>query len=367
MPVMREEEDEEEETREAAESTEKEETTEAPAEQKKSKLSSLKIKKVAQPEEKKEEKPAPPAPPKSVRIVKTEQPAPKAPAAWAAPQAQKASAPSKQQAQRQQEPVKKQGGTKSAAPKLKTGIPGMDELLIGGFPEGHVILLSGEAGAGKTLFGMQYAASGAAEYGEKSIFFSFEQDRADIEAQAAVFGWNIEELEASGNFKLVTYSEEGKRAMQMWHDVEEQISGFKPQRVVVDSLTTLTFHLDMMTGVEMLDVMGLSAKEASFMPQGDAVTRKTVMDIMKSLKKSQATTLLIAELPPSGKGGLSRDTVSEYLADGVLTLRYRPESENSFAVVQVRKMRGTMHKRQEFQTALEEGSGVSVLVESLTR
>ncbi|MEM0353260.1 MAG: ATPase domain-containing protein, partial [Archaeoglobaceae archaeon] len=40
--------------------------------------------------------------------------------------------------------------------RLKTGIPGMDEILNGGIPERNVVLLSGGPGTGKTIFGQQF-------------------------------------------------------------------------------------------------------------------------------------------------------------------------------------------------------------------
>lgn len=40
--------------------------------------------------------------------------------------------------------------------KVRTGIPGFDSIISGGFKEGRSIILSGPPGGGKTTFGMQF-------------------------------------------------------------------------------------------------------------------------------------------------------------------------------------------------------------------
>ena len=40
--------------------------------------------------------------------------------------------------------------------RIKTGIPGLDKLIQGGFVKGSAVLISGGTGAGKTIFCLQY-------------------------------------------------------------------------------------------------------------------------------------------------------------------------------------------------------------------
>ncbi|EQD72857.1 circadian clock protein, KaiC, partial [mine drainage metagenome] len=48
-------------------------------------------------------------------------------------------------------------------PKVPTGVAGLDEMLGGGFPAGHVILVSGLPGTGKTCLGLQFLFAGLAQ------------------------------------------------------------------------------------------------------------------------------------------------------------------------------------------------------------
>ncbi len=53
--------------------------------------------------------------------------------------------------------------------RVKTGIQGLDNLIQGGIPKGNVILLTGPAGSGKTIFALQFIVKGAELYGERRL------------------------------------------------------------------------------------------------------------------------------------------------------------------------------------------------------
>jgi KaiC/GvpD/RAD55 family RecA-like ATPase len=257
--------------------------------------------------------------------------------------------------------VRREGLARTGAVRVKTGIPGLDTVLEGGIPEKHVILVTGGPGCGKTTFGLQFAALGARDYGDRSLFVSFEQAREELIEQSLQFNWGIEELEDKGLLKILSFAGSSLHVARIWEAVEKEIALHKPARIVLDSLASLTVHLDLMTGMEVLELIGIDSKEAGFMPTGEAITRRTLLELFRRLKSLRLTALVITELPENGVG-LSRDGVSEFLADGVIVLRYEPEKDDSFSKLQVRKMRGIRHKRGEFPTILKEEEGFSVLV-----
>lgn len=53
--------------------------------------------------------------------------------------------------------------------RLKTGIPGLDDILHGGLPAGHLYLIEGNPGSGKTTFGLQFLLAGVAA-GERALY-----------------------------------------------------------------------------------------------------------------------------------------------------------------------------------------------------
>ncbi|EQD65028.1 circadian clock protein, KaiC, partial [mine drainage metagenome] len=53
-------------------------------------------------------------------------------------------------------------GSEPPHPKVPTGIAGLDQMLRGGLPAGHVVLVTGLPGTGKTCFGLQFLMAGVA-------------------------------------------------------------------------------------------------------------------------------------------------------------------------------------------------------------
>lgn len=77
--------------------------------------------------------------------------------------------------------------------RIEVGVAGFDDLVHGGLPEGRSTLLAGSTGTGKTVFGLQFLASGA-RLGEPGVLVTFAERPEDLIANAASFGWGLEEL-----------------------------------------------------------------------------------------------------------------------------------------------------------------------------
>ncbi len=73
--------------------------------------------------------------------------------------------------------------------KAPTGIPGFDDIAMGGLPSGRTTLLTGGPGSGKTVFALQMLVHGAQTRGEPGIFVAFEQAPETLRTDAANFDW----------------------------------------------------------------------------------------------------------------------------------------------------------------------------------
>src|SRR5687767_6696710 len=75
--------------------------------------------------------------------------------------------------------------------RVETGVTGFDSITNGGIAKGRATLVVGTAGTGKTIFGLQYLAAGARQYGEKGVLVTFEEAPEDLVRNAESFGWGL--------------------------------------------------------------------------------------------------------------------------------------------------------------------------------
>jgi circadian clock protein KaiC len=129
-----------------------------------------------------------------------------------------------------------------------SGVPGLDEVLCGGFVRNRVYLVEGVPGSGKTTLALQFLMDGAAR-GEEALYVALSETREEIEAVAASHGWSIGGI----TIREVAASERALNSddqYTMFHPSEVELSEttqsiladvdrIKPRRVVFDSLSEL--------------------------------------------------------------------------------------------------------------------------------
>jgi circadian clock protein KaiC len=247
--------------------------------------------------------------------------------------------------------------------RTKTGIQGLDKALNGGIPQGNVVLISGGAGTGKSTLCLQFAVNGASVFGEKSLYVSTEQTKAELLKQAAEFGWGLEDLEAKKLLKLLFF--DITAGDSFLEKLDAIISEFQPKRVVIDSLTTLTDSL-MVSGIA--DNKGFSmvqvADTVNPIPRTEKIVSKGILyNLFRRVKRYGLTIFMTTELLENS-GYLSADGVSEFIADGVLLLHYLGVGSSEFRSLQIRKMRYSPHEKETMPYAIE-STGIMFKEESV--
>src|SRR6266566_8049689 len=125
---------------------------------------------------------------------------------------------------------------------VKTGINGLDEILFGGFPRVNTILVSGAAGTGKTPPGVEFVYRGARQFHEPGMIVLFEVSPDKLVRDAALFGWDLPELERQGRLKIVfttrqVFQQEVQQADSLLLDEAAAIGA---RRIFVDGLVRRT-------------------------------------------------------------------------------------------------------------------------------
>ena len=212
-----------------------------------------------------------------------------------------------------------------AVGRVKTGIGGLDEMLQGGLPENHIVVVMGSFGTGKTTFGLQFLLEGLRN-AEPCIFISLEEDKDSIVKNASSFGWDLAEAldkKRLGLFKLEP-SDAKTTIMRIKSELPKFVKSFGAKRVVVDSVSLL-----------------------NMMFADDNDRRSNLFNLCQLLKSTGATTLLTAEVKDDNPRS-SRDGLAEYTADGVLLLQSDENKEGGEVQLTIRilKMRRTAHSRR---------------------
>src|ERR1700736_6514292 len=135
------------------------------------------------------------------------------------------------------------------AGKAKTGVWGLDDSLSGGFSRGHVFLVEGAPGTGKTTVALQVLLEGA-QAGEKCLYITLSETERELRDGAASHGWKLddgievfellppESLLDSEQQQSLLYSSDlelGETTKQIFEAVDRT----RPDRVVLDSLSEI--------------------------------------------------------------------------------------------------------------------------------
>jgi len=247
--------------------------------------------------------------------------------------------------------------------KIKTGIPGLDKLLDGGVPEHSILLLSGSAGTGKTIFSLQFLLEGIKKK-ERALFITFEETEDKIRDQAASFGWDLEKAEKQGLFKISTLTEVG--IVNILQSISQNIDSFKPQRMGIDSVTFMALsayslkHLVDLEKTSLAEVYEEMAERSSSSEHEDLIVRKVIVDFVKVLQKREVTTILTSEIPRESIW-LSRDTFTEFACDGVILLKATSIGSDLHRTLEVIKMRNIKIKGGVYSFDFEK-SGIKINV-----
>jgi circadian clock protein KaiC len=132
--------------------------------------------------------------------------------------------------------------------RTQTGIAGLDEILNGGFPSGHLFVIEGEPGTGKTTLGLQYLLEGARR-GERTMYVTLSESKPELEGVARSHQWSLDPV-ALFDFAPTEDSLRPEDQYSAFHPSEvefqdttqsilQTVERVAPQRLVLDSLSEL--------------------------------------------------------------------------------------------------------------------------------
>lgn len=239
-------------------------------------------------------------------------------------------------------PRRPQKNLKDALEKTPTGINGFDEITQGGLPSHRPTLICGDAGAGKTLFSIEFIVRGALQYNEPGVILAFEEKSEDLEVNVASLGINLKKLQKDGLLKIdhvhVDRSEIEETGLYdldgLFIRLEHAIDSIGAKRVMLDTIENLFGSFD-----------------------NEGILRAELRRLFTWLKNKGVTAIITAE---KGEGMLTRHGLEEYVSDCVILLEHRVVNQISTRLLRVVKYRGSLHGTNEYPFLIDK-EGISVL------
>jgi KaiC/GvpD/RAD55 family RecA-like ATPase len=213
--------------------------------------------------------------------------------------------------------------------RIPSGIPGLDDLVGGGFLENTVNLFIGSSGTGKTTAALQFAITGLVS-GEMVLYISLELQKEDIFKYAEIFGWGfISEFYEKKLFIVEPREEELKdfiqKKLSKWVD---RIGLTTNSRIIIDPLTPVLWNF--------------SSK---------FLQRRFIREMFRKLA-CLGTILAIVE----EHGETDEFSVPLYLSDSAFRLNYSETGRT----IRVLKFRGSRHGEEVYPVKLKPGFGLIV-------
>ena len=166
--------------------------------------------------------------------------------------------------------------------RIGTGIPGLDDMVEGGYPFPSTMLVAGGTGTGKTTFATQFLFEGARN-GEQCLFFTTLSESVHWMLRFAVrhtfmdkkyFGHEIKYVDLGSRIKSLRLKNSGELSEVLLDMIESEVVEAPPQRVVLDPVTIFESMMDEQT------------------------YRTFLYDLSSGMKNWQSTTLITGEVMP---------------------------------------------------------------------
>ncbi len=246
--------------------------------------------------------------------------------------------------------------------KIKSGVPGLDRMLHGGFVPHRPYIISGAPGSGKTVLSMQFLLEGI-QGGERCLFVALEEPPNEIKQNMRSFRWPVDDIEMlDGNSDVRRFeptpvieisTEVEPVKMREIEDRIRKTPDFESHEVTVHSLQQLLKNTFIKRRYERVVVDSMTALKYFCMREFEETL--TTQSFMRFLAESKVTSLLTVELPESG------DVPPEtFLARGEVRLHKLRDETGIKRFISVEKYKGSSHDEFVYPFEIRE-SGIVVL------
>jgi circadian clock protein KaiC len=217
--------------------------------------------------------------------------------------------------------------------RLCSGIKKLDGLCGGGFPQGHIIMVAGNTGSGKTTLTLHFLIEGL-KNGESGVYVALEESSSQIKKTAFEHGWDLEKYEKSGKLQFINPDLIDINPDKLLYQMVNTITKTGARRVVIDSVSSLesaTMNKD---------------KVREFLVQLTCFMKTKCVTAMLSYLSESSFGAELGQLLGSGQASELR---LSSVTDGIILLRYVERVQRVEKLMSILKMRGSMHDKRIWQ------------------
>jgi circadian clock protein KaiC len=225
---------------------------------------------------------------------------------------------------------------------IKTGIKGLDSILLGGIPKTNLIVVQGVTGSGKTLMGVEFIYSGIVQCEEPGLIVLFETSPDKLIRDAAGFGWNLAELQERKKLQIIFTSPEvfGQELCSPESLLLETANEMGAERIFVD-------------GVGLLN--GDPCRTDPVAPK----YRELLQQLIESFNRENLTAVLSLEAG-NAPDSIAAMEMADFLADTVIQLNRKRIGRRMQRSLEVLKSRGQEYEAGEHTLHISGGHGLQV-------
>jgi circadian clock protein KaiC len=226
-----------------------------------------------------------------------------------------------------------------------TGIGGLDQILLGGIPRTNLILVQGETGAAKTLFGTEFIYQGIVKFDEPGMIVVFETSAHKLIRDASAMGWDLQELQTQRKLQIVftspdVFEQEMRSPDSLLLETAAEIGA---QRIFIDGISLLAqlFH----------SVPSQAARQGTY--------RELLQQIIEALGREKLTAVLSHEVGTSVETQATLEAAS-FLADTVIKLDRKTHNGRVHRSIEIIKSRGQDYDAGQHTLQIASGTGLQV-------
>ncbi len=229
-----------------------------------------------------------------------------------------------------------QSTEKTLRPRIKTFIEGFDDLMNGGVPKGHIVLVTGQPGTMKSSFTYNVLYHNAVKFGTKGVYITLEQSRESLLEQMSGLGMDVDSVDDKVSILdmgLIRKNLTKLNAKGAWLEVFKMYAKNLKE--------SMDYEILVLDSLEVLEIMAKFADK-----------RTDMFHFFEWMRELGATVFLITETSPDGAEKFDEG----FLADGIIGISLDKVGDKDVQrSIRLYKMRSTKHYSGYMRLLHEEG------------